>query len=345
MRYPNSIRPGGKIGFIAPSFGCTFEPYLTAFESARKYFREAGFDTLTGPNCFKDDGFGKSTSPEACGQEINDFFSSSDVDAVISCGGGETMCEDLAFVDFERISRARPRWFMGYSDNTNLTFTLPTLCDMAAVYGPCAPAFGMRPLHPALEDALGVLKGTVRTVSGYPLWEKESLKSADNPLAPYNVTELPRTRLYAPEGIAANADTEFSGRLIGGCLDCLVALAGTEFDKAAEFGEKYRADGIIWFLEACDLTSAGVRRALWQLSHAGWFRHVSGFIIGRPMHIDEEPFGMTFERAVAGVLAQYGVPIILDADIGHLPPMLPIVSGAPARVSLRRGTLKLDYLF
>lgn len=345
MRYPNSIRAGGRIGFIAPSFGCTFEPYISAFESAQRYFREAGFDTLTGENCFKAEGFGKSAPPEACGREINEFFTSPDVDAVISCGGGETMCEDLEYVDLERISRARPRWFMGYSDNTNLTFTLPTLCDTAAVYGPNAPAFGMRPLHRSLEDALGVLKGSIRTVYGYPLWEKTSLKTAEDPLAPYNVTEPSRTRLYSSREAAPNQNVTFSGRLIGGCLDCLVNLAGTRFDKAGAFSERYKSDGLIWFLEACDLTPAGVRRALWQLDNAGWFRHVSGFILGRPMHIDEEPFGMTFEEAAAGILAKYRVPVVLDADIGHLPPSMPVVSGAPARITLKGSVLRIDHLF
>lgn len=37
------------------------------------------------------------------------------------------------------------------------------------------------------------------------------------------------------------------GRLLGGCMDCLVNLLGTEFDKVKEFTEKYQDDGIIWF--------------------------------------------------------------------------------------------------
>lgn len=40
-------------------------------------------------------------------------------------------------------------------------------------------------------------------------------------------------------------DADFSGRLLGGCLDCLVNLKGTEFDKTVEFVEKYKEDGII----------------------------------------------------------------------------------------------------
>ena len=63
------------------------------------------------------------------------------------------MGEDLPYVDFEKIKEAKPKWYLGYSDNTNMTFLLTTLCDVASIYGPCAAAFGMEPWHPAIQDA------------------------------------------------------------------------------------------------------------------------------------------------------------------------------------------------
>lgn len=50
------------------------------------------------------------------------------------------------------------------------------------------------------------------------------------------------------------------GRLLGGCLDCLVNLVGTGYDKVAAFVEKYKEDGIIWFLESCDLNVFSIAR-------------------------------------------------------------------------------------
>lgn len=80
-------------------------------------------------------------------------------DVLISCGGGELMCEVLDYVDFDRIRKAEPKWYMGYSDNTNLVFLLTTLCDTAAVYGPCAGSFSMEPWHESIQDALDLLRG------------------------------------------------------------------------------------------------------------------------------------------------------------------------------------------
>ena len=39
------------------------------------------------------------------------------------------MCEILPYIDFEKIRNSEPKWFFGYSDNTNLIFLLATLCD------------------------------------------------------------------------------------------------------------------------------------------------------------------------------------------------------------------------
>ena len=65
---------------------------------------------------------------------------------------------------------------MGYSDNTNFTFLLTTMCDTASIYGPNAPAFGQEPWHESLQDALDVLHGKNLVQHGYEKWEKESLK-------------------------------------------------------------------------------------------------------------------------------------------------------------------------
>ncbi len=347
MRYPRPVKKGDTIGLIAPSFGCTFDPYKSCLEESIRVLKDRGFDILAGPNCFEGKGQGKSNSPELCAAEINDFFTGRDCAAVLSVGGGETMCEDLSFVDFEKISRSEPRWFMGYSDNTNLTFTLPTICDTAAVYGPCAGEFAMKPLHPAVEDAFAVLTGEKLALHSYPSWEKDALKSAEDPFAPYNAKEPGCIRVFGPDGseLLEGESADFSGRLLGGCLDILQILCGTRFDRVLGFCERYRRDGVVWFLESCDLQPVAMRRALWQLDEAGWFRTARGFIIGRPWFFDAETFGLDRFSAVLPVLEKYYVPVVFDADIGHLPPMMPVVCGAVGSCLAQKGSLTIDQRF
>ena len=334
MRYPAFLPAGGTVGVIAPSFGCTEEPYISAAGSARAFFEAEGYAVRFGENCFRSDGIGKSSTPENCGAEIERFFLNGDADILISMGGGETMCEDLEYVDFAALAAGQPKWFMGFSDNTNLTFLLPTLCDTAAVYGPNFPAFGQRPLHPALTDALSLLRGTSLTAHNYPGWELSSLKTPETPLVPYNITEPFRMRTFPGTGDAA-----FSGRLLGGCLDCLINLCGTRFDAVRAFNAKYKDDGVIWFLEACDLSPVAIRRALWQLMNAGWFENAKGFLIGRACRYADEAFGLDRISAFTGMLERLNRPVLLDLDIGHLPPMMPLISGAKAEAVTKGNSL------
>ena len=335
MRYPKFLPKNGTIGFVAPSFGCNIEPYRTAFLNAQKKWTNLGYRLDLGPNCYEGSGIGISNTPELCAQELMEYYQSDRNDCLISCGGGELMCEILGHIDFGKLKTAAPKWYMGYSDNTNFTFLLTTLCDTASIYGPCASTFGIEPWHESLTDTMRLLTGEQLEVHGYDRWEIESRKDETNPLAPYNLTEQKILRRFPDQ------DTEFSGRLLGGCVDCLVNLLGTEFDGVQAFAEKYREDGVIWFLECCDLNVMSIRRAMWQMEHAGWFRFVKGFLIGRPAVYGQEIMGMDQYRAVLGILEQYHVPVIMDADIGHLPPMMPLITGSLATVSVRENELSV----
>lgn len=337
MRYPKNLKVKGNIGFAAPSFGCAIEPYYSGFVNAQKKFMKLGYKLKPGANCYEKKGIGISNTPEECARELMDCYLKPDSDVLISCGGGELMCEILEYLDFEKLRAAEPKWFMGYSDNTNFTYLLATLCDTASIYGPCAAAFGMEPWHPAIEDALGVLTGRVRQVRGYDKWEKESLKTEDNPLAPYHVTEERQLKVCG----TADENVSFSGRLLGGCMDCLVTLLGTRFDRTVEFIEKYKEDGIVWFLEACDLNVFSIRRAMWQMEQAGWFRYVKGFLIGRPRTADPM-MGLDAYQAVLPVASGHHVPVIFDLDIGHMPPMMPLIVGSLTKVEVRGNDILID---
>lgn len=358
MRYPEFLKENGTIGYVAPSFGCNMEPYYSAFQNALSKLEALGYQAKLGPNVYAGEGIGISNTPYQCGKELTEFYCSQENELLISCGGGEMMCEILGEVDFEKIRQSNPKWYMGFSDNTNMTFLLTTICDVASVYGPCAAAFGMEPWHASLSDALGILTGKQNKVSGYDLWEKEGKKDEEHPFEPYNVTEKRVIKSILPSGFTQRPDValvpmkeatgetiQMKGRLIGGCMDCLVNFLGTEFDHVSEFVEKYKEDGMIWFLEACDLNVMGIRRAIWQMEHAGWFQYVKGFLIGRPLHFGEDMMGLDQYHAVYDILATKNVPMIMDIDLGHLSPMMPMVCGAIGEITVSGNDIDITYLY
>ena len=342
MRYPAFLKEGGSLGFVAPSFGCAIEPYHSAFLNALEKFRKKGYGTVLGPNCFASNGVGISNKPELCGKELSEMYVSDETDVLLSCGGGELMCEVVPHIDWEGIRKARPKWYMGYSDNTNFTFLSAVLADTAAVYGPCAPSFGMEPEDEALENAFQLLHGRT-TVHNYSKWEKESLKDEEHPFQPYNLTEPYDQKIYVPgeEDLKEGESAAFEGRLLGGCVDILTVLLGTRFDQTKDFLERYKEDGFVWFLECCDLNPLSLRRAFFQMKQAGWFRYVKGFLIGRPLHFGEECMGVDMYNAVTSMIGDLGVPIIMDTDIGHLPPMMPLICGAYGKVKAEGNSLEI----
>ena len=334
MKYPVFLNKKDKIALVAPSFGCSFDPYLTRLNASIENLSE-DFTVEEGPNIYKAEVIGRSNTKEKCGEEINHYFNDPDTKALLSVGGGEIMVEILPYVDFELIKK-NPKWFMGYSDNTNLTYLLPTICDVASVYGPNAPTFGIKPYHQSLIDALNILTGKSTTVKSYGMWEKSENQKKADPLASMILTEETKMMSFP------NIEVSFSGRLLGGCLDILLGFLGTPFDKTKEFIDKYQEDGIVWFLEACDLNAMAIRRAMVQLDNAGWFKNVKGFIFGRPLSAMEDCMGLSRIDAVKEVIEKYNVPMIFDVDLGHLSPSMPLITGSLATVEFKNNELTVD---
>lgn len=334
MNYPKFLCKNDKIAYVAPSCGCAHEPYYTKVQSSIKVMTNRGYKIECGPNVYKDEAIGRSNTATECAKEINHYFNEDDCSALLSVGGGELMVEILPYVDFNKIKN-NPKWFMGYSDNTNLTYLLTTICDMASIYGPNCPTFGVVPHHKYLQDALGLLEGTNLVINNYDLWEKSENHFKEDPLALLTLTE-PCNIISYP-----TSEVEMKGRLLGGCIDVLITLIGSKFDKTKEFIEKYQSDGIVWFLEACDLNNIALRRALIQMDQAGWFKNMKGIIFGRPLSGMNDFFGMNRFDAVTEVIGKYNVPILFDVDLGHLPPSMPIITGSIGTIEYKNKQLTL----
>ena len=340
MKKNNFLKENGKISLVAPSFGCATEPYKTRLDKAIDNLEKLGYEVEIGANCYLAKVNTRSNKASLCAKEIMDAFES-DSDCIISVGGGETMMEILPYINFEKIKKMNHKFFVGFSDNTNLTYTLTILSDFMTIYGVCAPAFAFN-LKYDNKDTLDLLTSKISRTKGYPFFKLNDPEGFDPSLEPLKEIDYDQKKVirYHPK----NTDLNIEGRMLGGCLDCLVNLCGTKFDKTKEYLEKYKNDGFIWFIESCDLNSISIERALFQLREAGWFKYVKGFIFGRPLHYKEKCFNQNHYTSIKNVINKLNVPYIVDADLGHLPPSMPIVTGAKAHVTTKNGNIFIDYL-
>jgi muramoyltetrapeptide carboxypeptidase LdcA involved in peptidoglycan recycling len=133
------------------------------------------------------------------------------------------------------------------------------------------------------------------------------------------------------------------GRLIGGCLDTLLNLVGTPFGDLNAFKRSFKEEGVILYLENCEQSPCGVARALWNMRLAGWFDDLRGIVLGRSAAADaSSDTALSYVEAIRSVLGPLGVPVLLDADIGHRPPQMLLINGALAEVNYAngRGTIR-----
>lgn len=80
-------------------------------------------------------------------------------------------------------------------------------------------------------------------------------------------------------------------------------------------------------------------RNLWQMKNAGYFDNCKGILFGRPLFIRED-YGIKFHEAVLEALKNLNIPIIYDADIGHIAPQMSIVNGGILDVNYERRKRK-----
>ena len=339
MIFPKYLEKGTMIGVCAPSDGVSDELDRNRFMNAKIKLDEAGYEVKFTRHVFDADAKGRSASGCIRGEEWNELVKDDRVRVIASAKGGNFLNEVLPYVDFEEF-RKHPKWFQGYSDNTGLVHAITTKCDVASIYGSNFGEFGMENWHESVQQNLEILTGRRKTVASFAQYQRE-------------LTE----RLTGLEGYEPDTDVQwkcdwyedkdapvtFQGRLLGGCLDVLIFLQGTKYDGTLEFIEKYKEDGIVWYLETFDLSAETIMMFLWQLKELGWFRYTKGFLFGRPLFFRDYT-NTTYKEAVEYALMELNVPIVFDCDFGHRGPRMSMINGALAAVTYQNGGGKIEYL-
>ena len=142
-------------------------------------------------------------------------------------------------------------------------------------------------------------------------------------------TKVEYKSLYGEENI------KIQGRLIGGCMDVLKTLLGTPYDYTKKFCEQFE-EGMIWYLENCEMSVTDLYRALWQMREAGWFKNANGVLIGRTRS-KEAVDDFTYEDALHSAFDELKNPVIYDIDVGHVDLQWTMINGSMAEFGYERG--------
>lgn len=329
MNYPRLLQRSDTIGICAPSSGAPKDVMSKRLNNAISNIKALGYrvaETASVRSNIKCVSADSSTRAS----EFMSLYENPDIAAILPPWGGEFLMDILPLLDFEKLASLPAKWVCGYSDVTTLTFPMTIISDIATIHGSNLMNMGFARIHDADLRAFDVMSTPVTeqkswdTWGGYTSWDdfSQDVYTLDKPSSWKSLQE--------------DVHASFTGRMIGGCMDTLCKLIGTRFAPVDAFLEKYRHDGFIWTLESCEMTAPDIYRTFWQMREAGWFKYCNGILIGRPDgYKDKRDF--TLIDALRQGLGSLKVPVIYDADVGHIPPQMQIINGSLGRVEYSDG--------
>jgi len=330
MIYPPFLQKDAVIGVTAPSLRVTAEEDHRRFDSAVANLKDKGFKVVYTDSVFSDEA--ETSPPEVRIRELGSLVDNPEVRMIALAKGGFGESEIVPGFDWDLI-RKNPKWIQGYSDNTVILFKSTVDEDVATIYGSNFGDYGMVPWHRAVVENMEILTGRRKEQGSFDHHETEF---HDRVAGTESYKEdAPTVLTSVPENVS------FSGRLIGGCMDVLKWFADTDNANVPDFIGRYSDDSIIWFMETYDMSFEDMKEFFGEMESKGWMKNVSGFIFGRPFRYP----GSDYKGDVISLLSGYGVPMVFDADVGHLAPRMTMINGAFAEFSVSGGKGSIRYSF
>ena len=226
----------------------------------------------------------------------------------------------LAGLDWPRLAALPPKWLCGFSDVSTLAVPLTLRAGWATLHSP--NVFDIS--HPDRHGEMQALWHSWQ--HGLP--PRQQAFTHFWPFGDPGVAKSSRVR------VAGTAQASISGRLIGGCLDTLSRLAATPYFDL----QTWRGQPVLLYLENCELAPCELARALTAMRLAGIFDGLAGLILGRSSGPEaQQAHELHYEEAVMQALDGLPCPLVLDADIGHVPPQWTLMNGAWATLHVQHG--------
>src|SRR5258708_35491081 len=130
MLKPRALRPGDRIGIVAPASPFARE----SFDAGVAELRRLGYEPVYDDSVFARRRYTAGDAAARAGAFLRAWHAPS-IAALIAARGGYGSVQLLPLLDPADISRT-PKAFIGYSDNTSLLTWLTGQCGLAAFHGP-----------------------------------------------------------------------------------------------------------------------------------------------------------------------------------------------------------------
>ena len=302
---PKRLSKGETVAVITPSSGVEAE----GFSKALQNMADLGFKTKVGKSARNIKGFLAGTDKERL-DDLHQAFADKEVNAIWCVRGGYGAMRFLPDLDFNLIKK-NPKILIGYSDITALHLAIHQNTGLVTFHGPVAAS----------------------TYSDYA--KKHVVNVLMNPSAPYKIELSPdniakESNLFKTETITKG---KARGKLIGGNLSLLTAMAGTPFGLRDTKGK-------ILFTEDVGEQPYRIDRMLTQLRQSIDMKQLAGIALGvfedcNPKSNDTQ----SLMDVLKDRLGDLGIPVVYGLSFGHIRDQFTLPVGIEAEFDTETATM------
>lgn len=329
LKHLERLKPGDAIGIFSPSAPATYSS-PKRFQRAKTFLEAKGFVIVEGKLTGKQDHY-RSGSIKERAEELNELIRNPDIKCIMSTIGGMNSNSLLPYIDYETFKQ-HPKIIIGYSDVTAILLAMFAKTGIQTFYGPALiPSFGefepfVHHTYEYFNDLLIEEPSLPYEMKVPPYWTDEFVNWEEK------TKEKDQRR---NEWICVNKGTA-TGRVIGGNLNTIQGIWGSAYMPEVREGD-------ILFIEDTMKTAAEIERAFSLLKVNGVFDKVSGIILGKHEHFDDQETGRKPYEILIEVLGETKVPFLADFDCCHTHPMLTLPIGATIQLdAANKKVLLLD---
>jgi muramoyltetrapeptide carboxypeptidase LdcA involved in peptidoglycan recycling len=333
---PKKLQPGDKVATVSPSWGGAGDPKLKwrYEQGVKRLVEDFGLEVVPMPNSLKGSDY-LYENPQARVEDLMTAFKEESIKAIFANIGGEDSIRLLPYIDFDVI-RKNPKIFIGYSDIT-VSHLFCHKAGISSFYGPAvlvdfAENVEMNPYTVEMVKRTLFLNDIIGEIRPAKTWTSEYLEWDE-------VNKNQRRTMQQNSGYEVLQGTGVvQGRLIGGCMEVLEFVKGTDLwpDK------KYWENSILFFETSEDKPEPKLIK-YWLRNYAaqGILQRAKGIIFGKPK---DEMFYEEYKSEIQKVMKEYDLedlPILYNMNFGHTEPKFILPYGAMAEIDCEKRTFSI----
>ena len=287
--------------------------------------------------------------PKERAEDLLEAFCDPEIDMILSAIGGDDTYRLLPYLfnNNELRDAIKDKVFLGYSDTT-MNHLMLSKVGLKTFYGQsflsdiCELDNQMLPYTEKYFKEL-ITTGTIHEITPSDIWY-ENRTNFDVSQIGIPMVSHPNNAFELLQGKA-----EFSGKILGGCIDTLFDLFdGERYEDSPSLCKRYSLfpdrdewRGKILLLESSEeqMPPEKYRRALNKMKETGIFSVISGVLVGKPMN---EKYHDEYRQILKEVIGDSSLPVVCNISIGHALPRCIIPFGVEAHVDTNIQKILFD---